>query len=314
MITRLNAGYLLYMNAGIRTRLGLIVATFGVVAALPAGASAQEAPACLKAAEKLNDSVDHWKGTNGKDSVTGLRGRDVLDGRGGDDFINGGRDNDVVKGGPGDDLLCGGRSADKIYGGPGNDIIYGEEENDTIFPGSGNDKVLGSAGDDKIFGYAEVGGEIVDDGIDLLNGGYNDDIIIAGGADTLDGYTHNDTLSTMTPDVAPALMDGGGNDDTIYGSEVADVIHGGENGRDTIYGAGGDDQLFGDGNDDQVFGQIGNDDLFGGDGFDFLNGGPGEDSCDGGELRDTAAECEDETSIERHEGDGKLGLYRSTFR
>ena len=107
----------------------------------------------------------------------------MLDGRGGNDLLNGGRDNDVVKGGPGNDILCGGRSSDKLIGGPGNDIIYGEEENDTIYPGPGDDKVLGSAGDDKIYGWGEAGGEIIDDGIDILDGGFNDDIIEAGGAD-----------------------------------------------------------------------------------------------------------------------------------
>ena len=248
------------------------------VFALAPAASAQEAPQCLKAAEKLSDKSERWRGTNGKDSVTGLRGKDKLDGRDGNDFINGGRDNDVVKGGAGKDLLCGGRGTDKIIGGPGNDTIFGEEENDTILPGPGNDKVLGSAGDDKIFGWAEVGGEIVDDGHDVLNGGFNDDVIEAGGDDELLGHTHNDLLSTRTPLIAPAVMDGGGNDDTIHGSDADDVITGGENGSDTLYGAGGNDTLRGEGNDDKLFGQGGDDDLFGGDGVDELSGGDGNDT------------------------------------
>ena len=169
-------------------------------------------------------------------------------------------------------------------------MIYGEEENDRIIPGPDNDKVLGSAGNDRILGWAERGGEIVDDGTDILNGGWNDDVIEAGGADSLFGFTHDDLLRTRTPAVAPAIMDGGGNDDTIYGSEVADNIRGGErlSGRDTVYGAGGDDQIIGDGNDDELFGQLGDDDLFGGDGFDLVDGGHGTDSCDGGELDDEA--------------------------
>ena len=267
---------------------GLLLMT-GTLAAVPP-ASGQEAPICLSAAEKLSDRVEHWKGTNKRDSVTGLRGKDVLVGRGGDDFINGGRDNDVVKGGPGDDLLCGGRSADRILGGPGDDIIYGEEENDTIDPGPGNDKVLGSAGDDKLFGYGEVGGEIVDDGVDILDGGFNDDLVIAGGADSVYGFTHNDELRTATMDIAPALMDGGGNDDVIYGSNVADTISGGWrlSGTDTVYGGFGNDRINGEGNDDRLFGQGGDDDVNGGDGFDFLSGGEGRDRCDGGDLDDEA--------------------------
>ena len=126
-------------------------------------------------------------------------------------------------------------------------------------------------------------------------------MIEAGGADSLYGYTHNDVLLTRTPDIAPAIMDGGGNDDTIYGSEAADNIRGGErlSGRDKIYGAGGDDSIYGDGNDDELFGQLGDDELFGGDGFDVLDGGPGDDTCDGGELRDSAVECDSKVSIER---------------
>jgi Ca2+-binding RTX toxin-like protein len=286
-------------------RLGASLALAAFVSllalALPGVAAGQEAPICLKGKEKLDDGVNNWVGTNHHDSVTGLRGKDHLIGRGGGDLLNGGRDNDVVEGGMGNDVLCGGRSADKLYGGPGDDIIYGEEENDTIFPGPGDDKVLGSAGDDRIFGYGEVGGEIVDDGIDILDGGFNDDIIIAGGADTLLGFTHDDTLSTATPDVAPALMDGGGNDDVIYGSEVADNMRGGErlSGDDTLYGAGGDDLMLGDGNDDELYGQLGDDKLFGGDGFDLLDGGPGDDSCDGGDLVDRGVDCRSSTSIER---------------
>jgi Ca2+-binding RTX toxin-like protein len=286
---------------GFSRLVGATVATACAAAILIAPAAfAQEAPICLKVQEKLDDGFNDWHGSNGKDSVTGLRGRDHMDGRGGSDRINGGRDNDLVKGGDGDDLLCGGRGGDKIYGGPGDDIIFGEEENDKIYPGPGDDQVLGSAGNDRIYGWGKQGGNIVDDGIDILDGGFNDDVIEAGGADTLLGFTHNDILSTKTPLIAPALMDGGGNDDQLFGSEADDNMHGGENGRDTLFGAGGNDKLYGEGNDDELYGQLGDDDLFGGDGFDFLNGGLGVDSCDGGELRDDAAECESETAVERH--------------
>ena len=268
---------------------------------VPAGAAAQEAPICLKVDEKLDDGVNHWFGNAKKDSVTGLRGKDVMSAGGGDDHINGGRDNDVVKGGPGDDILCGGRGTDKLLGGAGDDVIFGEEENDTIIPGPGNDQVLGSAGNDRIYGWGEQGGEIVADGIDILNGGFNDDIVEAGGADTLFGFTHDDILRTKTPLTAPELMDGGGNNDQIFGSEVADRITGGErlSGDDKLFGAGGDDVIRGEGNDDELFGQLGDDTLLGDKGFDKLDGGPGEDDCDGGDLEDSGAECERETSIER---------------
>jgi Ca2+-binding RTX toxin-like protein len=288
--------------------IGASAVALALFIALAGGASAQETPICTKAAEKLSDNKDNWRGGNRDDSVTGLRANDHLDGGGGNDFVSGGRDSDVINGGPGNDVLCGGTGHDVIYGGPGNDKIYGEEANDTIIPGPGNDYALGSAGDDHIEGWGKSHGEIVDDGVDVLDGGYNDDRIEAGGADTLLGYTHDDVLLTKTPSIAPQLMDGGGNNDTIYGSDTADNMRGGErlSGDDKLYGAGGDDTIHGDGNDDQLYGQDGNDSLFGDDGFDFLSGGTGEDSCDGGDLRDIADECEHETSIERHGSNPRL--------
>jgi Ca2+-binding RTX toxin-like protein len=280
----------------------MLTVALAAAVGMPAGASAQETPICTKAAKKLSDKKDKWRGSHGKDSVTGLRGNDRLDGGDGNDFLNGSRGTDVIKGGPGNDLICGGRGHDVIYGGPGRDRVYGEEENDTIIPGPDDDYALGAAGDDKLRGWGKSGGEIVDDGIDVLDGGYNDDRIEAGGADTLLGFTHDDVLLTKTPAIAPAAMDGGGNDDVVYGSEAADNIRGGErlSGDDKLYGAGGDDTILGDGNDDQLYGQEGNDTLSGADGFDFLSGGAGDDRCDGGDLKDTADECEDEAGIERH--------------
>jgi Ca2+-binding RTX toxin-like protein len=275
---------------------GTLAALALLIAAAPA--AAQEAPICLQAAEKLSDKKDNWTGKNGKDSVTGLRGNDKLDGRRGNDFINGSRDSDVIKGGPGNDLLCGGRGHDVIYGGPGNDRIYGEEENDTIIPGPGDDYALGSADDDRIEGWGKGGDRT--DGIDILDGGFNDDQIEAGGADTLLGYTHDDVLSTKTPSIAPALMDGGGNDDVLYGSEAADKMRGGErlSGDDKLFGNGGNDQMRGDGNDDELSGQGGDDSLSGDDGFDALKGGDGDDTCDGGDLEDRANDCERTIAIE----------------
>jgi Ca2+-binding RTX toxin-like protein len=303
-MNRLASTYSRRVGAGsLRRLLCAATALAACAIALPlSSAAAQEAPVCLKGKERLDDGINKWNGNNGRDSVTGLRGRDHLNGHGGNDFINGGRDNDVVEGGDGSDLLCGGRGGDVIRGGPGDDIIYGEEENDRIIPGPGDDKVLGSAGNDRIFGWGERHGEIVDDGVDILDGGFNDDLIEAGGADSLYGYTHNDTLSTKTPLIAPAVMDGGGNDDVIYGSEVDDNMNGGErlSGRDKLFGAGGNDTMTGAGNDDELYGQLGDDNLSGADGFDFLDGGPGDDHCDGGDLQDMGHDCDHESSIERH--------------
>ncbi len=270
------------MKGGDLRRLMILVAGLlaaGALVASPAGA--QEAPICVKVQKKLDDDRNNWIGANHGDSVSGLRGKDHLYGRHGADLLNGGRDNDVVEGGQGDDVLCGGRSADKLYGGPGDDIIYGEEENDTVFPGAGDDKVLGSAGDDRILGWGMEDGAYTEDGIDILNGGHHDDVLQAGGADLLYGHNHSDLLFTRTPEIAPRVMDGEGNNDTIIGSDLADTLIGGE-GRDRVFGSLGDDLILGAGNDDRLFGEGGDDRLNAGKGFDFLDGGSGGDVCDGG--------------------------------
>ena len=125
-------------------------------------------------------------------------------------------------------------------------------------------------------------------------------MIIAGGADTLLGFTHNDTLSTRTPEIAPALMDGGGNDDKLFGSEVGrQACPAARTARTSSTAPAATTRCYGDGNDDELYGQLGDDELDGGDGADLLDGGPGDDSCDGGELDDRGQDCEREQSIEQ---------------
>ncbi|MGF1578401.1 MAG: spondin domain-containing protein, partial [Gemmataceae bacterium] len=60
-----------------------------------------------------------------------------------------------------------------------------------------------------------------------------------------------------------ATVDGGGGDDTIFGTQFADSLFGGI-GNDVIYGGDGNDLLGGGEGDDQLFGGEGNDQLDGG--------------------------------------------------
>ncbi|HPG88081.1 MAG TPA: tandem-95 repeat protein [Hyphomicrobium sp.] len=87
------------------------------------------------------------------------------------------------------------------------------------------------------------------DGV-AINGG--------GGNDTIYGSVGNDKLS------------GGNGNDSIYGGEGADKIDGGK-GNDKLYGGAGNDYLNGNSGDDTFFWDAGNDVYAGGSGYDTLS-------------------------------------------
>jgi Ca2+-binding RTX toxin-like protein len=127
-------------------------------------------------------------------------------------------------------------------------------------------------------------------------------------------------LAGIKPVGVPTRVDGGFNDDEIYGGTARDTVSGGfgkdrifgGDGNDFLDGGWGDDLLRGGNGDDFVYGGYGNDNvggdegndrLFGGSGNDFLGslgfgprisepgddllvGGPGEDRLVGGEGKD----------------------------
>ncbi len=77
-----------------------------------------------------------------------------------------------------------------------------------------------------------------------------------------------------------AIKNGTPNNDTLKGTEQADVITGFA-GNDTIFGKGGNDYLFGNQGDDKLFGGKGNDFLYGNEGNDKLFGEKGDDFLQG---------------------------------
>jgi Ca2+-binding RTX toxin-like protein len=226
-------------------------------------------------------------GTAEVDTISGLAGNDLIEGRGG-----------VISGGgglPQGDMLFGGDGIDTLsyWSSPfgvevmlgANGIIqfagFGHAASDT---GDGFENLLGSAHDDILTGN---GGDNVIEG--------------AGGADEMHGGAGNDTLSySRAPvavfvalkngaiDIALDLDDGGhaGGDtgdgfSNILGSAFSDQLIGdmfdniirGRNGRDDIRGGDGDHI----GGKDRLFGGGGDDTLYGGPGAELHNGGPGRD-------------------------------------
>lgn len=233
----------------------------------------------------------------------------------GDDVILGTPSGEIIRGLGGDDTICGGDGYDIIYGGPGDDTLYGgdSEGNDTTFNtlygGSGDDSIYGSAFDDWLYGQ-----------------GGHDYLVTANGTalqDKMFGGSGNDVFLSFS-DLGGSLIRGQGNNDTVYGSDYADVIMGdpgfdtlhggggndsinGGSGRDTLYGDDGDDSLVGAGQRDSLYGGLGDDVILGGLGNDTLDGGGNTavgDTCNGQGQEaigagDTAVNCEIVSGIPR---------------
>ncbi|WP_176752436.1 VCBS domain-containing protein [Pelistega sp. MC2] len=102
-------------------------------------------------------------------------------------------------------------------------------------------------------------------------------------------------IDTSALPIANATHRGDVTDDTINGTDDADIIDGGEGndtlnggaGNDRLYGGAGNDTLNGGAGDDYLYGGLDNDTLNGGDGDDYLVGGAGKDTLTGGAGADT---------------------------
>lgn len=156
-----------------------------------------------------------------------LGGADTVGGSSSGDYINGGPGNDVLNGEGGDDLMIGGdgadilnasHGADTVHGQSGNDTIDGSLGNDLLYGGSGNDQITGAGDSDTIYGG--TGNDTLssdrldsldkfDRGVDSLDGGAGDDLLILGDGDTGTGGAGSDTFNIIevaNPDQGPATI------------------------------------------------------------------------------------------------------------
>ncbi|RZJ97842.1 MAG: calcium-binding protein [Brevundimonas sp.] len=209
----------------------------------------------------LHGGDDSFEGDAAIQFVGGEAGNDTISTYGGNDRIWGGAGDDIVYAGDGIDYIYadldnnGGASApvagnDYLDGGAGNDFLYGGGGDDIIVGGAGGDSVNGEAGTDTVSYQGSAAGVNVQrqpNGIDPTTGDQAYIYSLSGGdaqGDTLSsiegvtGSEQNDRLLGFQ------ISSGGGGNDVIDGSYLADILLGGT-GDDVLSGLEGADTLNG---------------------------------------------------------------------
>ena len=167
-------------------------------------------------------------------------GRDSVDGGAGNDVISTGDDRDTILGGTGNDTINAGIDDDLVSGGEGNDSILGSHGSDTLRGDDGNDFIDGS--NLAALEILDATDAVPGNDRDLIEGGDGNDTLLSGDDDdTLDGGAGNDSINAGIDD---DVVRGGAGDDTLIGGQGADTIDGGD-GRDVIIGADGGDVVDG---------------------------------------------------------------------
>lgn len=230
----------------------------------------------------IEDSVVSIAGTAGNDELRGYDSADTLTGYAG---------NDQLTGYAGNDILNGGSGTDRLYGGTGNDVYrFGTgSEVDTIYEdrGEGFDVIEIGTG----ISPADVTFSNTSEGVQLLVNGTNDRILLQGFVDdsNYEIGTHIPSQESGIEEIRFAdgtvwdyaelvrrLLLGTESDQSIVGTEIADVID----------AAGGDDLVTASAGDDIIAGGSGSDYLDGGDGDDIITGGSDNDNLTGGHGND----------------------------
>lgn len=221
----------------------------------------------------------------GNDTIIGGTGVDTIDAGAGNDVIDGGTGADSMAGGTGDDTYyvdslfdtvseAYNAGTDTVYAsrncalwgnveilyltgsatqGTGNWLanqIFGNDLANTLDGGMGADTLAGGTGDD-IY-YVDQAGDSVVEATDE-----GTDTVVSMASRILDANVENLTLSSNTsPDLRLAL--GNGLDNTVTGSDFADMLDG-AGGVDTLVGGDGDDLLVAGVEGDSLTGGVGTD-------------------------------------------------------
>lgn len=200
-------------------------------------------------------------------------------------------------GGTGHDTLTGGSGADMLFGQSGNDILFGKGGADFLFGGTEDDTLTGGDADDQVFG--ESGNDRMvwnpGDDTDLNEGGAGIDTVEVNGGNGAERFTTTANGTRVRFDrlePAPFAIDvgtseklvvnmAGGDDSFSATGNLAALIQitvDGGAGDDSILGSNGADLLLGGDGDDFVDGQQGGDVVLLGAGQDVFQWDPGDGS------------------------------------
>lgn len=224
------------------------------------------------------------------------------------DQTNGALPKANVFGGSGHDTITGGSGADQLFGQGGNDTLFGKGGADFLFGGAGNDTLTGGDGDDHVFGQGGNDRMIwnAGDDTDLFEGGAGIDTAEVNGGNGAEVFTATANGARVRfdrLDPAPFSLDIGtsenlvvnmnGGDDTFSATGnlaalIRVTVDGGA-GNDTILGSNGADLLLGGDGNDFIDGQQGSDVAFLGAGDDVFQWDPGDgsDTVEGQDGTDT---------------------------
>lgn len=232
-------------------------------------------------------SIEHLRGSDFADVLTGNGERNQLLGSGGDDTLDGQANNDTLSGGPGADTLIGGDGNDLAsYGGAAAAVIADLERGGSTGDAAGDsfssiEQLRGTDLDDTLRGDSVLNVLTGASGNDTLDGRDGDDQLIGGlGGDTLIGGPGKDVASyaSSTAGVTVELVAGQASGGEAAGDTLSGIEHlRGSSYADVLLGNDDDNNLVSVGGTDTLDGRGGDDTLIGGAGADVLDGGPGSD-------------------------------------
>ncbi len=213
--------------------------------------------------------------------------------------IFGGAGNDTIAGGSGNDLLFGQTGNDVLLGKGGNDFLFGGTENDTLTGGDGDDQMFGEAGDDRMIWNPGDDSDLMEGGAGTdtaeVNGGNGAEVFTATANGTRVRFDRLDpapfAIDIGTTERLVVNMNGGDDKFSATGNLAAliGVTVDGGTGNDTILGSNGADLLIGGDGNDFIDGQQGTDTILMGAGDDVFQWDPGDgsDTVEGGTGTDT---------------------------